>query len=251
MILILIFIIGLVMGSFYYVVGTRLLNNESIVAPRSHCDYCKHILKFYDLIPILSFITLKGKCRYCGRKLSLKYLVYEILTAVLFSVSYLKFGLSYDFFIMLIISSLVVLIFITDFQEMIILDSPLIIAIASTFALNLYFKGSIHAFFSLLHGLIIFIFLLAVRSLGNAIFKKESLGGGDIKLGFVMGVILNYRFALIAIVLSTFLAFPYALGAVLLNKDRAVAFGPFLVSAMFIVYLFMEKFNNIFSLFGI
>lgn len=238
------------MGSFYYVVGTRLLKGESIIKPRSHCEYCNHSLDFWDLIPILSFLLLKGKCRYCGKKLKWTYLGYELLTAFLFGISYLKYGLSYEFYIMIIISSLVVLIFITDFQEMIILDSPLIIAIALTFILNIYFKNLNEAFFSLLNGLIVFILMLAIRSLGNAIFKKESLGGGDIKFGFVMGVILNYRFALIAIILSTFLAFPYALGAVLLNKDKEVAFGPFLVGSMFIVYLFMEKFNNIFYLFN-
>ena len=65
-----IFILGTVMGSFYYVVGTRLVQHESLIKPRSHCTYCNHVLSWYELIPILSFLFLKGKCMHCKKKLS-------------------------------------------------------------------------------------------------------------------------------------------------------------------------------------
>ena len=246
---VLIFITGLIFGSFYLVVGTRLLKGESIIKPRSHCCNCNHILQWYDLIPLLSFITLRGKCRYCHKKIDFSYPLTEILCGILFLISYLKYGISYDFFIMLIISSLVVLIFITDFKDMIILDSPLIIAGILIFILNWFYYGVEKALFSLLYGLITFITMLGIRQIGNIIFKKDSLGGGDIKLSFIMGMILNFYFAMIALVLSTFLAFPYALSSILLNKDHEVAFGPFLVSSLFIVYLFIDKFSNVFNLF--
>lgn len=246
---ILVFIIGLVMGSFYLVVGTRLLKGESILKPRSHCTYCNHQLEWYDLVPILSYIMLKGKCRYCQKKLSFSYLGYELLTGVLFLISYLKFGISYDFFVSLIISSLLVLIFITDFKEMIILDSPLVAASILTIILKLIYLGFKETGVSLISAFLMLIIMLFIRQIGNLIFKRDSLGGGDIKLSFVMGLILNLRLSLVAVILSTFLAFPYALGSIVLNKDNEVAFGPFLVSALFIVYFFMVKFLNIFSFF--
>ena len=79
-----VFVLGCVMGSFYYVVGTRLANNESLIRPGSHCTYCNHKLGIFDLIPIFSYLFLKGKCRYCKHKLSKEYILYELLTSILF-----------------------------------------------------------------------------------------------------------------------------------------------------------------------
>ena len=218
----LIFIFGLIMGSFYLVVGTRLIAGESLIKPRSHCPECQHTLAWYDLFPILSFLLLKGKCRYCKAKISLNYPLYEILTGTLFLISYLKFGFSYQFFIMLIISSLLVLIFITDFKDMIILDEPLVISGILVFFLNWYFFDLSTSIISLIHGIITFITMIGIRGIGNAIFKKDSLGGGDIKLSFIMGMILKFPLSMIALILSSFLAFPYALGTLMLNKDNCL-----------------------------
>ena len=82
------FIIGAVLGSFYMVVGDRLSNNESIVVPRSHCSKCNHILSWYELIPIVSYIIQRGKCKNCHTKLSISYMLIEILSGILFALSY-------------------------------------------------------------------------------------------------------------------------------------------------------------------
>jgi prepilin signal peptidase PulO-like enzyme (type II secretory pathway) len=237
------------MGSFYYVVGTRLPNNESILKPGSHCTFCGHPLKSYDLIPVISYLSLGGKCRYCHKKLSNEYLLYELFTGTLFLISYIKFGISYEFFISLIISSLVVLIFITDFKQMIILDSPLVISIILIFILKIGYYNIYEALFSILFGLLSFITMILIRFIGNFLFKKESLGGGDIKFSFITGMILGYKFALISLVLSTFLAFPYAIASVYLKKDNEVPFGPFLVCSLFIIFFFFEKFQYLIYLF--
>ncbi len=239
----LIFITGAIFGSFFYVVGTRLPNNESLIKPRSHCTNCKHALKFYELIPILSYLVLRGRCHKCKQKISLKYLIYEIFTGTLFLISYLKFNISYEFFISLIISSLVVLIFITDFQYMIILDSPLIVAFVLVFILKWTYFDLDEALFSLVGGILAFITMLLIRQIGNIVFKKESLGGGDIKFFFLPGMILGYKFAIISLVLSTFIALPYAVAMMFLNKDSELPFGPFLVSSLFLVFYFGEKFQ--------
>ncbi len=243
------FILGCVMGSFYYVVGTRLSQGKSLIKPRSHCEECNHVLGVFDLIPVLSYIMLRGKCRYCHKKISLKYLLYELFTGILFALSYYKFGVSYNFFISLIISSLVILIFITDFNEMIILDSPLIISSILVFILKLIFLGYKEAIFSIFSGFLIFLIMYLMGYLGKIVFKKDALGGGDIKFMFVVGEILSFQYALTALILSTFLALPYAVASLLLNKENELPFGPFLVSSLFIIFYFLEKFKYIFYLF--
>ena len=123
------FIIGAVLGSFYMVVGDRLPNNESIVVPRSHCSKCNHTLSWYELIPIVSYIIQRGKCKNCHTKLSISYMLIEILSGTLFALSYYLYGFNYEFFMSIIISSLLIIIYVSDFKYLIINDEPLIIAI--------------------------------------------------------------------------------------------------------------------------
>ena len=241
-----IFVLGLLFGSFFYCMGIRLSQNESLIRPPSHCDYCNHRLGILDLIPIFSFIFLKGKCRYCHKKISMEYLLYELLKGILFVASYSKFQISYAFFISILLSSLVVLIFITDFKYMIILDSPLIVSVLLIFILKWFYFGLNAALLSLGHGLCMFLTMLAIGKFGNLVFKKESLGGGDIKFSFVMGMVLTYQFSMVALILSTFLALPYAIGSMYFSKAHEVPYGPFLVSSVFLVFYFFDKFQYIF-----
>ena len=124
-----VFIYGLLFGSFFNVVGLRLPNNESILWPGSHCPKCNHKLAWYENIPIISYIFLKGKCKNCHEPISIMYPLIEFLTGALFLISYSVFGFGEQFLIGIVLSSLVVIIFVSDSQYMIILDSPLIISI--------------------------------------------------------------------------------------------------------------------------
>ena len=121
-----IFIIGLVFGSFYNVVGLRLPNKESIIMPGSHCTMCKHKIKFYDNIPVLSYIFLRGKCRYCNEKISIIYPIFELITGLLFLLCFIKFGFSLKFISSIIIISTLIVISISDIKYYIIPDSVLI-----------------------------------------------------------------------------------------------------------------------------
>ena len=112
----LLFVLGLVMGSFYSVVGTRLPKGESIVKPRSHCENCNHILAWYELIPIVSYVIQLGRCRKCHTRLSIAYPLIELLNGFLFALSYALYGFSYEMIVFLIIVSLVILIFVSDFK---------------------------------------------------------------------------------------------------------------------------------------
>lgn len=245
LILIILFIIGSVFGSFFYVVGTRLPKGESIVSPGSHCENCNHSLKWYELIPIISYIIQGGKCRKCKSKISFTYTLIEIITGLLFAISFYLYGFSYEFYACIIIFSLLMLIFITDFKYMIILDSPLIISSVLILLLKWYFFGIKTMLLSLLSGLIIFALMFAILKIGNIIFKRESLGGGDVKLSFVIGVVLGFKLSLAALILSSFLAFPYAFAVMYLGNDKELPFGPFLASSMVIIFLFMDKFSNL------
>lgn len=247
--LLFLFILGTVFGSFFLVVGTRLPENKSILKPGSHCDNCKHELYWYDLIPIFSYAFNKGRCRYCKEKLSILYPVIELAMGFSFISSYLLFGIGYEFFASLLIFSLLILIFITDFKYYIILDSPLIITGLGIFLLKWYYFNFKTALLALLSGIIIFIIVFMIKKIGDLLFKRESLGGGDIKLSFVLGVILGVRLSLVSFILSSFLALPYALGSVYFTQKKEVPFGPFIISAATLVFIYIDKFTNLLDFF--
>ena len=242
-----IFIIGTVLGSFYGVVGTRLCEEKSIINPRSHCPKCKHSLAWYDLIPIFSYAFNLGRCRYCHKKISFFYPFIEIMTGTLFCIAFRLYGpnINVNLIISLLLFSLTIIIFISDFNYYIILDSPLVITSISVFILRWISNGYKKALLFVLCGLVLFLCMLLVKKIGDFLFKKESLGGGDIKLAFVVGIILGIKLGLCALILSSFLALPYALMKVYLSEKKEVPFGPFIISACTIVFLFMPKFINL------
>ncbi|MDE5538977.1 MAG: A24 family peptidase [Bacilli bacterium] len=168
-----------------------------------------------------------------------------IVNAVVLVISYYEFDFSYEFFAALVISALVITIFVSDFKYMIILDSPLIISGLLIFILKWCFFDFKTAGLSLLSGIALFLFMILIGFLGKKIFKREALGGGDIKLAAVIGIILGLKLGLIAIIFSSLFALPYALGAMLLNKDSEVPFGPFLIGSVAIVFIFSDKFTNL------
>jgi prepilin signal peptidase PulO-like enzyme (type II secretory pathway) len=173
-----------------------------------------------------------------------------IVHGVFILCSYYSYGISYEFFISLIIAALVIIIFISDFKYMIILDSPLIIAGIFVLGLKFYYFDLKTMLFSLLYGFILFLFMYFIGFIGSKIFKKEALGGGDIKLSFIIGLILDWKLGLIVIILSSLISMPYALASLMLNKANEVPYGPFLVGSLAIVFIFSDKFMNIISLIG-
>ena len=239
-----IFIIGLLFGSFYNVVGMRLPNNESIVFPGSHCEKCNHKLKWYENIPLLSYILLGGKCSNCKSKISVWYPAIELFTGMLFLISYYTFGLSYEFAIAIIISSLVSIIFVSDINYYIILDSPIIIGSILIIIIKLLSTSLKDTLISFGSGILIFAIMYGIMILGNLLFKKESLGGGDIKLSFIAGLVLGPKLGIFYIIFGAFLAFPYAMYITIRNKENMLPFGPFLISSLLIIYLDYNFFLN-------
>lgn len=234
---ILFFVIGTIFGSFYNVVGSRLPNGESIVSPRSHCNNCKHELTPIELIPIISFIIQGGKCKKCHIKLSISYLIYEIISGLVFLLCYLKFGITTDIIIPLTFLSMLIIIVVSDFEYMIISDEVLIVFGIFLIIEMLVLNGFYSLLNSLLSGMIAFLVMFGIKKIGDFLFKKESMGGGDIKLLFFFGLVLGWENALFSIFLGSLAGFPVSLLILKVKKSNIIPFGPFLALGASIILL--------------
>ena len=135
------------------------------------------------------------------------------------------------------ISSVLVITCITDFNYLIILDEPLVIGSILIIIITLITSGLVDTLIAILSGLLLFFFMLLVKILGDKAFKRESLGGGDIKLSFFIGLSLGYKLAFVNLVLASFLTLPIAFYYLVKYKDREVPFGPFLIISNFIIFV--------------
>ncbi len=237
------FILGCVMASFLTVVGIRLPKKESFIKGRSHCDSCNNVLKWYELIPLISYIIQLGKCRHCKKNIPFRSFLYELFTGILYLLSYIKFGLSINLIICLILISVILIVIVSDIEYMVIPDEIIIISIIIFIILNTIKDGFYGFGMSIFGGLIGFIIMYAVKLLGDILFKKESLGGGDIKLMGVLGTIFNYQAIVANIFLASIIALPYALYVTVAKKDGIIPFGPFLGLSALIIFMF--GFNNL------
>lgn len=243
--LILFFILGSIMGSFYYVVATRLSKGESIVKPSSHCEKCNHNLKWYELIPIISYVIQGGKCRSCKTKLPISYLLIEICTGILFSVCYHVYGFSLGLISSIIFVSSLIIIIISDIEYMIILDEILIFAIFGIIIIDIFDVGLYGTTLRILAGIGSFLTMYLIKKIGDMMFKQESLGGGDIKLMFLIGLVIGYPMSVCNIFFATFIAFPIALYLLITKKDNIIPFGPFLSMSGIILYIWGITFTDV------
>ncbi len=229
------FIIGAVMGSFFHVVATRLSNDESIIKPGSHCPKCNHYLKWYENIPIISYLLLRGKCSKCKSKIPLSYIVVEIVTGLLYAACYHSFKFSFDLIVALTFVSTLVTVIVSDIEYMIILDEVLIFSTLLLAILYIFGKGLEVAAYHIYSGVGAFLAMYAIKWIGDKAFKKESLGGGDIKLMFLFGMVLGLPMSICTIFLATFIAFPVALIILFSDKENIIPFGPFLSMAAILI----------------
>lgn len=232
-----IFIFGLILGSFYTVVGERLPEGKSIVNPPSHCPNCNHRLGILELIPVFSFLFLGGKCKNCRSKIPVLSTIIEVLTAILFLIAYIRFGISIKLFIALIFISMLVIVIVSDIRYMVICDEVLIIGNILIFILliiNIGFKASM---MSLIYGIASLLIMLSIKTLGDIIFKKESMGGGDIKLMFTFGLVLGIPSSVASIFIASFIGLPISLIMMKKNSSHELPFGPYLSIAAIILLL--------------
>ena len=228
---IIIFILGLVIGSFSNVCIYRIQKNESIVFPASHCTSCQTPIKAMDNIPLLSYFLLKGKCRNCGENISIRYPIVEFLTGVVYILIFLIYGRSLQTFIYAILSSALIIISFIDLDEQIIPDEISLPGIVLGFLISFFvpYISYFNSLFGILTGGGI-IFLIALA--GLVIFKKEAMGGGDVKLAAMIGAFIGWRYIILSLFIGFFIG--AVTGIVLIlsivkNKDDIIPFGPFIV----------------------
>lgn len=238
-------LLGMILGSFYNVVGWRLPKGESIIYPPSHCPNCNHQLKILDLIPVFSFILQKGKCRYCKNKIAWYYPVFEFLCGVVFMLCYLVFGITPELLKALTFVSMLIIIMVSDFNYMIIPDEVLLF-FGCLLALEIgIIDGYKVLISSLINGLISFFAMYLLKVLGDFMFKKESMGGGDIKLMFIFGLVLGAPLAIISIFIGSLVGLPISLILLSKNSEHIVPFGPYLSIGAIIILLLNIDFNTL------
>jgi len=233
--MLLFFMYGLVFGSFFNVVGLRVPKGESIVHPPSHCPTCNRRLTAIDLVPFFSYLLLKGKCRGCGTKISLMYPLMELVTGILFAFAYHQLGFSYELIVAILFISLLVIITVSDLAYMLIPNKILLLFAILLAAAR--FLSPLDPWWDSITGAVLsFLLLLAV-----AILSKGGMGGGDIKLFFVIGIVLGFIHSLLTLFIAAVIG--AITGTIVLKKTvkgkkTPVPFGPSIAAAAIIVYFY-------------
>jgi len=237
-ILLYIAILGLFIGSFLNVVGLRIPQGESIISPPSHCFSCRHRLGMLDLIPVFSYLFLKGRCRYCGAAVSPLYAFGELGTALLFVLLYSHFGLTWELVIGLVYISVLIAITISDLQYKVIPNKVI------------YPSMAIFALFRLWHHPLPLVDYLIGFLLGGGLFyliallSRGGMGGGDIKLMAMIGIVSGWKLTLLTIMIASFIGtmiggWLIALGKI--KRKEPIPFGPFIALAAAVAYLWGEQ----------
>ena len=244
--------VGLCVGSFLNVVIYRVPNHMSVAFPASHCPKCKYKLKWYDNIPVLSYIMLGGKCRSCKSHISFRYTTVEILNMLMWLACVLIFyntGIIYSVLAMLTCSVLICVFFI-DLENMIIPDRfhiiLLCLGITGFFFDTSPFAGIKHPFSNLLGGVVGFAVFWGIAVIGEKILGKEAMGGGDIKLCGVMGLFLGWQRFLLSILLASVSACVVIFISKIKSSEegREYPFAPFLSTGFAVALLFGNSLIN-------
>ena len=231
-------IFGLVLGSFYNVIGLRVPKGESIVSPPSHCTSCGKQLTVFELIPVLSYVIQGGKCKGCGVKVSPIYCFTEIVTALLFMLCYVKFGFTAELAVALLFVSLLAIINVSDIAYMLIPNKillfflPFLIVARSISPLDPWWD-------SLLGAVLGFSMLLLL-----AVVSKGGMGGGDIKLFFLLGLVLGTIHTLLALFLASIVG--VLVGIIVLKvrgqgRKTPVPFGPSIAVGALLAYFYGDQ----------
>ena len=233
--LIIFFLLGCVLGGAYTVLGNRLAVNDYLFFPY-RCDNCGHKLSFLESVPIISYLFLKGKCSSCHKKIDSMEILMEIFTGILFSVAFYSFGFSYELLIVLGIVSLLIIVTVSDLNYLIIPDEVLVFFILYFIIVQFFSLGIVDTCYHILTGVFLFLLMYFIMWLGEKILKKESLGGGDVKMMFLFGLVLDPLLGTVTIFLGSFLALPMSLFLLYRNNEKMIPFGPFLLLAFTFIY---------------
>lgn len=257
-----VFIFGLFIGSFLNCVIYRLdvrRPNLDIVRPnRSFCPQCKHILSWLDLIPVFSFLFLRGKCRYCSKKISIQYPLVEILTGLIFFLIFNFLALPaggqisiFSTIFWLVITSFLIIIFIYDLRHFIIPDTVLFPAIIISIIYHLFSNYQL-----LMASYLPSAFIASSLFLSIVLISRGKwMGMGDVKLAFLIGLLLGFPKTIVALFFAFLAGAIIGIGLILINKKTLkseVPFGPFLIAGIYVALFFgkniIDWYLNLFML---
>ena len=238
------FLLGSVMGSFLDCLADRLVDGQSPLNGRSHCNACGHVLLPRDLIPIISFLVSKGRCRYCKHPIPKECLLSELVMALVFLALGLKIDMDSSLIMYAIFSCVLFTITLIDWKTHVIPNKALVVLLLNRLFFFVFFEEiTVNGILQIIIGACCVSVPMLFISIGmDYILKKESMGGGDIKLLFVIGMYMSWLEMLLLIFIACVLALLYFF--FIPNKDEQVEipFGPFLSGAWFLVFLFGERF---------
>lgn len=233
---------GLIVGSFLNVCIFRMPREQSIIKPRSFCPHCKKMIPWYDNIPLLSYVLLGGACRLCKKRISFQYFLVELITGLFFISFYHSFGVSWPFLIyMIFVCGLIVATFV-DFNFRIIPDEisvgGIVVGLLISFAYPALHNESSHllGLYRSFLGVIIgggTIWLTGI--IGDFVFKKETMGGGDVKLLAMIGAFLGWPMALLTFFIAPFFGSVIGIIIKIKTKSSLIAYGPYLALASILV----------------
>ncbi|MDD5226116.1 MAG: prepilin peptidase [Candidatus Omnitrophica bacterium] len=240
-----VFAVGAIVGSFLNVCIHRMPRDLSIVLPRSFCPHCKAMIPWYENIPLVSYLLLRGRCFRCRRPIAFRYFFVELTTALIGWFLWERYGLSAEFVASAIFFAMILVATMTDFETGLIPDQITIPGMLLGLAVSVTGHGHFHQEFwyqkllasgaGLLAGGGI---LLLTGWLGKLVFRKDSMGGGDVKLLAMIGAFVGVTNVGLIFLLAPFPALPFALWQRFVKKEETIPFGPFLALAG--AFLFVE-----------
>ena len=243
-----VFIIGLILGSFLNVVILRGFSQESIIFPGSKCPKCNHKLKWYDNIPILSYLMLRGKCRYCKEKISIQYPIVELVTGILYLLLYFKFDLSYELLYYLVIVSIFIVIAVSDFKEKVIFVRHTVMLMILGIIKAIFTKTIISSILGLIVGA---LFLEVLSRIIEKVIGKRVFGEGDSYVLAGVGSIFGLNNTIIILFLSFLIqaisSLPIYVKSLITEKKHTTIFylSLFIFYTIFFLYMQSYYFLNI------
>lgn len=229
-----VFFIGIIFGSFYNVVSIRTLNKESLAYPPSHCTKCNHNLSFWDLFPVVSWLFLRGKCRYCKAKISPIYPTVELLTGFSYALIVYQFGFSLETVIQLVFITIMILATASDMKEMIVPDRFVLVGIISVLILRIISGDMLINY--LISSVVAFALLLLIL-----LASGGRMGGADVKLYALIGLAIGWQDAIGSLFYASMAALVFYIVISLKNKGKLdkkqeIPFVPFITIGVLCTY---------------
>ncbi len=238
-----IFVCGTSFGSFLNCLAFRIVRKEDWIRGRSRCPSCGHRLGFFDLIPILSWCFLKGRCRYCGKKISIRYLFSELFMGIIFVLTYLKSGTDLLSQVsLLFLFSLFFCLSLIDLESYIIPDVFIVLGILNRIVQAIFLRNVPGNLNNLVGALLISFGIYAVVSIMKLISDEEYMGGGDIKLIFMVCLYTGFYRGIFVLFLSSL----FGILDVLMTGKRKVPFGPCICLSAVAVILYGDQMMKLF-----